>query len=151
MKSIKSILAVILLLSFAPVKAQIYLADNGLTASGSGTSTKVSLGGTLNNAATSVDFGSANSSSNFLFKKGSSNYFFIGNDGKIGVGTNSPGSSLDIVMASTSQPALTLKSIASQAASTYTFDLKDASGTRVVGIRPTDGLTYGDGVLTINA
>ena len=44
---------------------QIYLADNGLTASGGGTNKKVSLGGTLLNAQTAIDFGSSNSSSNF--------------------------------------------------------------------------------------
>src|SRR5258706_9324902 len=78
------------------VNAQIYLADNGLTASGSGTSKKVSIGGTLNNAATSIDFGSSNSSSNFLIKKGSSNYFFIDNNGNVSIGTNTPSYKLDV-------------------------------------------------------
>jgi hypothetical protein len=78
------------------INAQIYLADNGLTASGTGISKIVSLGGTLNNAATSIDFGTSNTSSNFLFKKGTSNYFFIGNDGKIGIGTVTPGFNLTI-------------------------------------------------------
>jgi len=70
-------------------KAQIYLGDNGLSTSGSGTSKKVSLGGTLNNAQTAIDFGSGNSGSNFLIKKGTSNYFYIGNDGRLAIGTTS--------------------------------------------------------------
>src|SRR5258706_219521 len=94
MRKIISLLACIS--SCVMVNAQVYLANNGLTASGSGTSTTVSLGGTLNNAATSIDFGSSNSSSNFLLKKGASNYFFVGNDGKIGIGTNTPSVLLDL-------------------------------------------------------
>jgi hypothetical protein len=69
--------------------AQISIANNGLTASGSGNNT-VSLGGTLNNAQTAIDFGSGNSSSNFLLKKGSSNYFFVDNNGNTGIGTATP-------------------------------------------------------------
>src|SRR6187402_14308 len=72
------------------LNAQIYLADNGLTASGGGPNKKVSLGGTLLNAQTAIDFGSSNSSSNFLIKKGTSNYFFIANGGNVGIGTTSP-------------------------------------------------------------
>jgi hypothetical protein len=66
---------------------QIYVADNGLTASGSGTSKKVSLGGILNTANTSVDLGSTFT---FTFKKGTANYMFINNAGNIGLGNNSP-------------------------------------------------------------
>jgi hypothetical protein len=78
------------------LKSQLYIPENGLSESGTGTSKKVLLGGTLNNSGTTIDFGSSNSSSNFLFKKGTSNYFFIGNDGKIGIGTSTPSFKLDV-------------------------------------------------------
>ncbi|MEJ0101406.1 MAG: hypothetical protein WDO19_02115 [Bacteroidota bacterium] len=94
MKRLFLALACSLLISFC--HAQIYLGDNGLSTSGTGTSKKVSLGGTLNNAQTAIDFGSSNSSSNFLFKKGSTNYFYIANNGKIGIGTTSPSEQLSI-------------------------------------------------------
>src|ERR1700759_2045409 len=90
---------IVLLTSISVVQyasSQIYLADNGLTSSGTSTSTKVSLGGTLNNTATAIDFGSSNSSSNFSLKKGSSSYLFVTNDGKVGIGNSSPASLLDI-------------------------------------------------------
>jgi hypothetical protein len=69
------------------VNAQISVVGNGLTASGPGNNT-VSLGGTLT-APTTLDFGSGYTS-NFLLKKGSSNYFSVSNDGKVGIGTASP-------------------------------------------------------------
>jgi hypothetical protein len=59
-------------------RAQITTVDNGLTAN---TSTTVRLGGTLINAATSIDFGSSNTSSSFLLKKGTSSYFLVNNNG----------------------------------------------------------------------
>jgi hypothetical protein len=80
---------ILLLISFGSclaINAQVNGAANGLSVNG----TNAELGGTLNNAATSIDFGSGNSSSSLLFKKGTSNYFFMANDGKIGIGTNSP-------------------------------------------------------------
>ncbi|MFT3827202.1 MAG: hypothetical protein QM731_24965 [Chitinophagaceae bacterium] len=55
--------------------AQIYTADNGLTTSGTGTSTKVSLGGTL--------------TGNTTFQMGSNNFYFMGN-GSLGIRTSSP-------------------------------------------------------------
>jgi hypothetical protein len=76
--------------------AQIYLADNGLTVSGSGTSKLVSLGGALNNAQASIDFGNSNSSSSFLLKKGSANYFHVANNGDVGIGLASPAYKLDV-------------------------------------------------------
>jgi hypothetical protein len=76
--------------------AQVYLADNGLTASGTGTNKVVSIGGTLNNLPTAIDFGNSNTSSNFLFKKGTSNYFFIDNNGNIAIGHNTPAQKLDV-------------------------------------------------------
>jgi len=78
------------------VQAQIYLAENGLTVSGTGTSKKVYFGGTLLNAQTPIDFGSSNTSSNFLMKKGTSNYFFIANNGFTGIGTASPNNRFEI-------------------------------------------------------
>jgi hypothetical protein len=66
---------------------QIYLADNGLTASGTGTSKKVSLGGTLNVANTAIDLGATFT---FGFKKASAQYLFINNAGNIGIGNNAP-------------------------------------------------------------
>ncbi len=66
---------------------QIYLADNGLTASGTGTAKKVALGGTLNTANTAIDLGATYT---LGIKKGTSNYFFINNIGNIGMGNNAP-------------------------------------------------------------
>jgi hypothetical protein len=89
-------LGMVLVMSVTYSQAQITTAENGLTATGTAPEKIVSIGGTLNNAATSIDFGNANTNSNFLFKKGTSNYFFIGNDGNIGVGNNSPAQKLDV-------------------------------------------------------
>lgn len=88
MKQIVIVMAALLL--SLTTYSQIYLADNGLTASGSGTSKKVSLGGTLLNAQTSIDFGSSNTSSGLLIKKGTTNYFLLNNAGNIGIGTILP-------------------------------------------------------------
>ena len=65
------------------VNAQnINTATNGLTKSGS----SVLLGGILTQA-TSIDLGTGFS---FKFSKGTSNYFFVSNNGSIGIGTVSP-------------------------------------------------------------
>ena len=65
---------------------QIYLADNGLTVSGTGVNKKVQFGGTLLQAST-LDLGT---SFTFGVKKGTSNYLHILNSGNIGLGTNAP-------------------------------------------------------------
>lgn len=85
-----------MIISGSATAQQIYLADNGLTESGTGTSKKVSLGGALLNTQTAIDFGSANTASNFLIKKGTSNYFFIQNDGNIGIGNAAPAEKLQV-------------------------------------------------------
>jgi hypothetical protein len=76
------------------VAAQINTASNGLTKSG----TDVRLGGTLSTGAqTSIDFGNVTTTS-FLIKKVSTNYFYIANGGQIGIGNVAPasGTALDV-------------------------------------------------------
>jgi hypothetical protein len=87
----KVIFSALLLTTALALQAQIYLADNGLTVSGTGTSKKVSLGSTtaMANSQTLFDFGT-NVSTSVLFRKGATNYFFIGNNGSIGINTISP-------------------------------------------------------------
>lgn len=68
--------------------------------------------------------------------------------GNVGIGNTNPGAKLDIIMTSTAQQALKLKSVASQ--TTSTFEIQDAAGAAVVQVRPTDGSTYGQTVLSIN-
>jgi len=75
----KGLLGICIVLYAICAQAQFNTANNGL----SGSVNTVSLGGTLLNAQTSIDFGSSNSSSSFLIKKGSGNYFSIANDGAI--------------------------------------------------------------------
>jgi uncharacterized protein YxjI len=89
-------MGMVFLMAVTFTHAQIATADNGLNATGSNPNKNVGLGGILNNLQTAIDFGSSNSSSNFLLKKGSSNYFFVGNDGNIGIGNTSPGQKLDV-------------------------------------------------------
>ncbi|MFI5129710.1 MAG: beta strand repeat-containing protein [Chitinophagales bacterium] len=69
--------------------------------------------------------------------------------GKTGIGVTSPTARLDVLMGSTSQPALKLKSIASQTANT--FELQDASGNAIVKMRSPDGTTYGQATVSIDA
>jgi hypothetical protein len=94
MKRITTLAAMLMILCGA--NGQLYIPENGLSTTGSGTSKTVAIGGTLNDAATSIDFGSSFSNSKFLFKKGSSNYLFVDNNGKIGIGTASPSVLVDI-------------------------------------------------------
>lgn len=94
----KPILIILLLTAFLlPLKSltQITAAENGLTKEVGSTDVLVKLGGTLYNVQTSIDFGSGSSSA-FLFKKGSSNYFYLGNNGNIGIGTNAPSAKLHL-------------------------------------------------------
>lgn len=94
----KSLLTILLFTPFIlPVRslAQITAAENGLTKEVGSTDVLVKLGGTLYNSQTSIDFGSGSSSA-LLFKKGSSNYFYLGNNGNIGIGTNSPSAKLHL-------------------------------------------------------
>jgi hypothetical protein len=63
--------------------SQITTASNGLTAT---TSTNVALGGSLTDAQTAIDFGSTNSNSNFLIKKGTKKYLSIANNGSVTLG-----------------------------------------------------------------
>jgi hypothetical protein len=72
--------------------AQFTTANNGLTGSGS----TVGLGGTLLNGQTFLDLGAAQGSSNFLIKKGGTNYFYVGNNGNVGIGTPTPAALLDV-------------------------------------------------------
>ncbi len=88
--------AILLIVMTNGLSAQIYLASNGLTKSGSGTSTTVALGGTLANAQTLIDFGSSNANSSWLMRKGATNYFFIANAGNIGIGNITPAQKLDV-------------------------------------------------------
>ncbi len=84
-------------LAFAfTLNAQIYQAENGLTVKGNGQNRRVVWGGTLLNAQTVIDFGSSNSSSNLLLKKGIDNYFFIANNGNIGINTTAPSERLEV-------------------------------------------------------
>ena len=76
---LKSLFGISIILPTICAQAQFNTANNGLSGSGN----TVSLGGTLLNAQTSIDFGSSNSSASFLIKKGSGNYLSIGNDGAV--------------------------------------------------------------------
>lgn len=84
--------------------AQIYVAGGGLTSTGTGTSTTVTLGGTLS-ANTAIDLGS---SFKFSISKAAADFFNIQNDGKIGIGTSSPSTMLDVNGQSTFRNSLTL-------------------------------------------
>ncbi len=76
-----------------------------------------------------------------------SNIYF--NTGNVGLGgITAPTAKLDILMASTTQPALRLKSIATPTANT--FELQNAAGTSLIKIKPTDGVTYGQSLLSID-
>jgi hypothetical protein len=90
--------------AFSLSQAQIYLSDNGLTASGSGTTRRVQFGGTLIQN-TNIDLGSSFS---LGFQKGTARYFDILNNGNIGFGTNAPTASFDVVGASRFRNSLTL-------------------------------------------
>ena len=87
----KIIFLTLLTASASILQAQIYLADNGLTVTGTGNQKKVSLGSTtvMANSQTLFDFGT-NVSTSVLFRKGATNYFFIGNNGSIGINTITP-------------------------------------------------------------
>jgi hypothetical protein len=74
-------------------------------------------------------------------------YFNTGNVG-IGTGVAAPAAKLDVLMGSTTQPALKIKSIAAQTANT--FELQNATGTPLIKIKPTDGVTYGQSMITID-
>jgi len=76
--------------------AQITTANNGLNATGTDPNKTVGLGGTLLDAQAAIDFNNSFSNSSFLLKKGTSNYFYVGNNGNIGVGNNSPAQKLDV-------------------------------------------------------
>ena len=76
---LKSLLGICIVLYGICAQAQFNTANNGLSGSGN----IVSLGGPLLNGQTVIDFGSSNSSSSFLMKKGSGNYFSIANDGAV--------------------------------------------------------------------
>jgi hypothetical protein len=80
-KICKWIIAIAAVGIISTAKAQITTADNGLTATGTAPNKNVGLGGTLNNAQTAIDFGSSNSSSNLLLKKGTASYFSVDNSG----------------------------------------------------------------------
>jgi hypothetical protein len=142
-------LGMVLLMAVTFSHAQITTADNGLTATGTAPNKNVSLGGTLTNAPASIDFGNSNTSSNFLFKKGTSNYFFIGNDGKIGIGITAPTANLHVIQNSASQTGLILKSH-SDAQTANTFEVQDAAGTAVLKVRGTQDWTYGQAAVSIN-
>jgi len=103
----KIIFFVLVTFNVSVLQAQIYLADNGLTVSGSGTSKKVSLGSStiMANSQTLFDFGT-NASTSVLFRKGSTNYFFIGNNGNIGINTITPNVKLEIDNTSTGTSGL---------------------------------------------
>jgi hypothetical protein len=85
-------------------KAQIYLADNGLTLSGTGVNRKVQLGGSLL-INTSFDLGATFT---YNIRKGTANYLHILNNGNIGFGTNAPTASFDVLGASRFRNSLTL-------------------------------------------
>jgi hypothetical protein len=76
-----------------PRSQNITTATNGLNKP---TTTSVGLGGTLSNAPTVIDFGSANTSSNLLISKSTANYLFISNSGAVGIGTNTPTEKLQL-------------------------------------------------------
>jgi hypothetical protein len=70
------------------------------------------------------------------------------NTGNIGIGVTAPVAKLDVLMGSTTQPALKIKSIAAQTANT--FELQNAVGTAIIKIRPTEGTVYGQSMITID-
>jgi hypothetical protein len=74
-------MSIVMSMTFA--HAQISNADNGLTATGTFPDRIVSLGGTLSNSQTVIDFNSSFSSSSFLMKKGTASYFSVANDGTV--------------------------------------------------------------------
>ena len=82
------------MITAAGTKSQIYVGSNGLTVSGTGTSTEVKLGGALIQH-TDIDL---NGVYNLNFKNNSSSYLSILSNGKVGIGTSTPNtySKLDV-------------------------------------------------------
>lgn len=92
MKKLNFISFLLIIISGKLTAQQIYNGDNGLTTTGTGIEKKVSLGGTLNTAGTSIDLGSYT----FGFKKSNTNYLFIENTGNVGIGLITPQFKLDV-------------------------------------------------------
>ncbi len=106
MKSIRIVLSIHSLLLCFVVNAQqnnnITTAVNGLNKP---SNNSIGLGGTLN-AATAVDLGA---SFTFKFSKGASNFFFLDNSGKIGVGIGTPTALLHLKEGTTSANTAPIK------------------------------------------
>lgn len=87
-------------LSMAFVLMSLAAAAQTITGPGSGlnrpttATATLALGGTVTGA-TTLDY-TTSTTANFLIRKGTANYFFIGNDGRIGIGTNAPANKLSI-------------------------------------------------------
>jgi hypothetical protein len=93
--------------------------------------------------------GTTNTTTPFLVQNSAAAEMFrVLDNGNVGIGVAAPVAKLDVLMGSTTQPALKIKSIAAQTANT--FELQNATSTPLIKIKPTDGVTYGQSLISVD-